>query len=104
MKDPGALAKFNQLDQFLETCSDTSLGDLLLSKMNGSANSAKEFQQHIQKLLNATLNLVEFAENWAQSEAEQRYVAYVREAGRQRREMIELTGNESALSVTRSKQ
>jgi hypothetical protein len=92
-----------KLNRFLETASDQEIGNALLSRLNGSANTAHDFQQQVQKLLHQVLNLVEFAENWAQAEAETRYVNFVREAARQRRETIELTDNNSVQIVTRSK-
>jgi hypothetical protein len=91
-----------QLQQFLETCSDQSLGDLLLAKLNSSANANGDFQAAIQTLLQHVLKIVEMADTWAQKEAEQRYVNFVREAARQRREAIEVTSSDSALIVTRS--
>lgn len=101
---PKLKAPETQLLEFAETSSDQSLGDLLLSKLNSSANANGDFQAAVQTLLQHVLKIVEMADTWAQQEAETRYVNYVREAARQRREEIELTSPDSALVVTRSKQ
>lgn len=67
------------LQQFLSTCSPSSLGDAYLAKLNASSNTQREFQEHVQKLLEHVLKIVEFAEKWAEAEATSRYVNYVRE-------------------------
>lgn len=85
-----------------ENLSDSSLADLLLAKMSGSANARSDFQSKAQILLRAAVDLVEFADSWAQKEAEQRYVNYVREAARQRRETERLTYESSVLKVTKT--
>lgn len=79
------------LVRITDELSDSSLADLVLAKMNHSANARKDFQQKIQKLLHAVMDLVEFSEEYAEKEAEQRYVNYVREAARQRRELERVT-------------
>lgn len=101
---PQSNSQPNQLQRFLETCSDTEIGDALLAKLNASANANSDFQAAIQALLQHVLKIVEMADAWAQSEAEQRYVTFVREAARQHREETGLTLESSALVVTRSKQ
>lgn len=68
-----------QLNKFLETCSNQSLGDLQLSRMSESANAEHDFQAQVQKLLEHVMKIVEHAEKWAQAEAEARYVSYIRQ-------------------------
>lgn len=85
-----------------ENLSDSSLAELLLAKLNASSNARHDFQSHAQKLLRMVVDLVEFCEEWAQKEAEQRYVNYVREAARQRRETERLTQEASVLRITKS--
>ena len=80
-----AKKSFEELEKFFKTASEETVGDLLLSRMNLASNAEREFQDQVQTLLHQILRLVEFAEDWAQREAEQRYVNYVREAARQRR-------------------
>lgn len=74
------------LQQFVATCSAQSLGDIHLAKLNASANTQHEFQEHVQKLLEHVLKMVEFAEKWAEAESESRYVNYVREGELLKRE------------------
>lgn len=94
--------KLGELQRFLEDCSDVSLSDLVLAKFNSSANNSKEYRQHVQTLLEGMLKLMDFADAWAQSEAEARYVNLIREANRQRREKEALTFDISAQSVTKT--
>lgn len=74
------------LQQFVTTCSSSSLGDMHLAKLNASANVQHEFQEKVQQLLEHVLKMVEFAEKWAESEAQSRYVNYVREGELLKRE------------------
>jgi hypothetical protein len=69
-----------ELQKFLSTCSDQSLGDLQLSRLNLAANGQNEFQEAAKKLLEFAAKMVEIADSWAQHEAEARYVTFVREA------------------------
>lgn len=90
------------LVRITEELSDSSIADLMMAKMNQSANARKDFQQKIQKLLHAVMDLVEFSEEYAEKEAEQRYVNFVREAARQRRDLERLTYESSVLKVTKT--
>lgn len=92
----------NDLVRITEELSDSSIADLMMAKMNQSANARKDFQQKIQKLLHAVMDLVEFSEEYAEKEAEQRYVNFVREAARQRRDLERLTYESSVLKVTKT--
>jgi hypothetical protein len=67
------------LQQFVKTCSPASLGDLFMAKLNTASNTEKEFQEKVQQLLEHVLKMVEFAEKWAEAEAQSRYVTYIRE-------------------------
>lgn len=90
------------LVRITEELSDSSIADLMMAKMNQSANARKDFQQKIQKLLHAVMDLVEFSEEYAEKEAEQRYVNFVREAARQRRDLERLTYELSVQKVTKT--
>ena len=74
------------LQEFANSCSDVSLGELLLAKLNRAANVDAGLQKEVQSLLQQVLKLVDYFEDWAQSQAEARYITYVREAAKQRRE------------------
>lgn len=74
------------LMQFLATASNASLGDAHLAKLNASANTQHEFKEHVQRLLEHVLKMVEFAEKWAEAEATSRYVTYIREGELLKRE------------------
>ena len=79
-------AKKLSLQEFAENCSDVSLGELLLAKLNRAANVDRDLQREVQSLLQQVLKLVDHFEDWAQSQAEARYITYVRESAKQRRE------------------
>ena len=83
---PEVVAVVTQLKKFAETCSNQSLGDLQLSRMNESANAEHDFQEQVQKLLQHVLKIVDMAESWAQKEAEARYVTFLRQHELLRRE------------------
>jgi hypothetical protein len=78
--------RFQQLTEFLSSCSDRSLGELQLNRLNQSSNHQKEFQDAAKKLLELAQKLVEVADSWAQFEAEARYVTFIREASKLARE------------------
>jgi len=82
------IVRVSELTTYMEGCSDTSMGDLLLSRLNESANAHQEFRHQVQVLAEQVQKLIEFADEWAQKEAEQRYVNYVREAAKLRREQL----------------
>lgn len=84
-----------KLQQFLETCSDQTLGDLQLSRLNDAANTGGDFQESVQKLIQAAIKLAECAEAYVQSESEARYVSFVREAAKQCREIENRTQKRS---------
>lgn len=92
----------NDLVRITEELSDSSIADLMMAKMSQSANARKDFQQKIQKLLHAVMDLVEFSEEYAEKEAEQRYVNFVREAARQRRDLERVTYELSVQKVTKT--
>lgn len=74
------------LQQFIKTCSSNTLGEFQLSKMNDANNTQRDFQNEVQKLLEHVLKMVEFAEKWAETEAQARYVSYIRQGEGLRRE------------------
>lgn len=71
--------RLEELQKFLSTCSDQSLGDLQLSRLNLAANRHNDFQEAAKKLLEFAAKMVEIADSWAQHEAEARYVTFIRE-------------------------
>lgn len=77
--------KHLSLQEFAANCSDVSLGELLLAKLNRAANVDQDLQKEVQSLLQQVLKLVDYFEDWAQSQAEARYITYVRESAKLRR-------------------
>ena len=79
---PGSLPAIVKLN-----LSDISLGDLLLAKLSASANLDSDVQEKVKRLLTLILDVIEGLDDWAQAEAEARYINFIRE-GRKVKESV----------------
>lgn len=69
-----------ELQRFVKAASNQTLGDLQLNSLNRAANANTDFQQAADQLIQHCLKIIRIANDWAQLEAESRYVNFLRES------------------------